>query len=502
MKGISTEAKVGLLVLLAIFILAFLTLRAGNYEFNKKNGYRLTVVFDSVAGLDQKARVKVSGVDAGYVEEISLVDDGARLTLRIKEGINIRKNAQARILSLGLMGEKYIEIEPGTEEFPLLRNGETISTGLAGKSLDQLGEQIGALADDLMAITKSIKAVIATQEGQARLTQIMENMEHLTTGMSNIVIENQKEINRIVKNLADFSGELNKLMVQNKGHVSNIVSDLNVFSSDLALQGKKMMQDMGDVTESLKSLVDPNNKDIGSTFKRLAGVTEKLDLTLKEVHEIAERMNKGEGTIGKLLTDEKVYNEISGTLEGLNTTLSKADAFSLHLGFRSEYLTEYEKSKSYFSLKIQPRENKYYMLEFVDGFKERVSSTRRVFQDGTVVSVEEETQDKLLFSLLMAYKLGPFFLKGGLMESEGGAGIDYYPFGENFCLGVEGWDFDQTKPHLKIFSKLIFKRYFHVNIGWDDAINSDAQSFFAGAGFAFEDKDLKYILTKLPLPGL
>jgi len=89
----------------------------------------------------------------------------------------------------------------------------------------------------------------------------------------------------------------------------------------------------------------------------------------------------------------------------------------------------------------------------------------------------------------------------GLMESTGGAGIEYHPFGDNLWFGVEGWDFGEPKPHLKLFAQTIIKRHFIINLGWDDFGNSDTRSFFAGAGFTFEDNDLKYLLSKLPLPG-
>ena len=115
MKGISTEAKVGLLVLLSMFILAFLTFRVGKYSFNQEDGYQLKVKFNSIAGLDLKARVKVSGVDAGYVKNVVLIRGYPELTLWINEGIEIRENAIAWVRSLGLMGEKYVEIEPGSE---------------------------------------------------------------------------------------------------------------------------------------------------------------------------------------------------------------------------------------------------------------------------------------------------------------------------------------------------------------------------------------------------
>ncbi|MGA1796397.1 MAG: MlaD family protein [bacterium] len=502
MIGISTEAKVGLVVLLSLFVLAFLTFRAGRYTFNQGEGYHLKVSFSTVAGLDPKARVKVSGVDAGYIKEIALVDERPELTLWIREGIRIRENAIARIRSLGLMGEKYVEIDPGIEPLPLLGDGDRISRGYVTKDVDEMSEYLGTLAEQLIDIAAAMKAVVGTQEGQARLIKIMENMEGMTTGMNNVVAQNQQEVNRLVRNLADFTEELNGLLQNNSDRIAGIIHDFGSFSSDLAEHGPGMMRDIADATDALKGLMDPNGYGVGATLKGFADASRRLDFTLKQISEISERVNRGEGTIGKLVTDDKVYEDLSGTLGGLNAMVGKAESFSLHLGFRSEYLTEYDQSKSYFSLKFQPREGKYYLLELVDDFDEHVTTTRRVMDpNGTVTLIEEETEDKLLFNILMAKQFGPLLFKGGLMESTGGAGIEYHPFGENLWFGVEGWDFGETKPHLKLFAQTIIKRHFIINVGWDDFGNSDTRSFFAGAGFTFEDEDLKYLLGKLPLPG-
>ncbi|MGA1839634.1 MAG: MlaD family protein [bacterium] len=503
MKGISTEAKVGLLVLLSIFILAFLTFRVGKFSFNKEDGYQLKVKFNSIAGLDLKARVKVSGVDAGYVKDVVLIRGYPELTLWIKDGIEIREDAIAWIRSLGLMGEKYIEIEPGSESLSLLKNGDRITKAIETKDVDDMAQHLGTLAEELISIARSLSGVFGTQEGQARLNQIMENMEQMTTGINSMVVQNQKDFNRLVNNLADFSEELNKLMFDNKEQLAGIIDDFGRFSSDLATYGPDMMQDISKTTESLRDLVDPNGYGIGATLKGFADASGRLDFTLQQLSEVAERLNRGEGTMGKLLTEDKLYEDFSGSLDNINSMLSKAEAFSLHLGFRSEYLTEFEKSKSYFSLKFQPREGKYYLLEVIDDFKEKVTSKRTVIEGGEEKAVEIETEeDPLLFNLLIAKQFGPFFLRGGLMESTGGVGIDYYPFKDNLLFGIEGWDLGETKPHLKLFARAILKRHFIINIGWDDAVNSQNQSFFAGAGFTFEDKDLKYLLSKLPLPGL
>ncbi len=79
---LSAEAKVGLLVLVGSVILLWMTFAVGKYEFGEKKGYTVQAVFDSVAGLDAKAAVRMAGVKIGTVEKVELEDSRAKVTLQ------------------------------------------------------------------------------------------------------------------------------------------------------------------------------------------------------------------------------------------------------------------------------------------------------------------------------------------------------------------------------------------------------------------------------------
>ena len=113
MKKYAHEFKVGIFILLCLVGLAYLTLSTGKVKFGEK-GYNIYVIFNELAGLNTKAPVMLNGFDVGKVDEIKLSYDNEKtliaLKLWLKDGVKVREGSEVSIKSLGLMGEKYIQI--------------------------------------------------------------------------------------------------------------------------------------------------------------------------------------------------------------------------------------------------------------------------------------------------------------------------------------------------------------------------------------------------------
>ena len=148
---LSAEARVGLVVLLGILILTYMTFTVGGYRFGRAAGYRVYAVFDTVAGLDMKSSVKVAGVEVGKVEAITLLDSKAKVTLRIKPDVKLRKGSQALVRATGLLGEKFVELVPGTED-GYLQEGGTLAPSERAADLDQLISQFSGIASDIKTV--------------------------------------------------------------------------------------------------------------------------------------------------------------------------------------------------------------------------------------------------------------------------------------------------------------------------------------------------------------
>ena len=123
MKRFNLEVTVGLFVVLGLCALAYLSVRLGQLQVGRGNTYDLTAVFPTVAGLREGATVEIAGVQVGRVQDISLAEYAAVVTLRLDKQVKLQDDAIASIRTRGLIGEKYVRITPGGSERLLAAGG-------------------------------------------------------------------------------------------------------------------------------------------------------------------------------------------------------------------------------------------------------------------------------------------------------------------------------------------------------------------------------------------
>jgi phospholipid/cholesterol/gamma-HCH transport system substrate-binding protein len=113
MQRFNREIAVGLFVVLGVLALAYLSIKLGDIKIGSGHTYKLTAVFPTSAGLKAAAVVEVAGVAIGRVEDITLQDYEAQVTMRIDDSVRLQEDAIASIRTRGLIGEKFIRITPG-----------------------------------------------------------------------------------------------------------------------------------------------------------------------------------------------------------------------------------------------------------------------------------------------------------------------------------------------------------------------------------------------------
>jgi len=127
MKKLDLELLVGLLFLAVIVALTYISIRLGEVSL-REWGYTVYADFPTVGGLQRVAVVELAGVEIGRVEAIDLADYQARVTLKIRHDIELQDDAVVSIRSRGLIGEKYVEIEPGKAEVMIPSGGRIRQT--------------------------------------------------------------------------------------------------------------------------------------------------------------------------------------------------------------------------------------------------------------------------------------------------------------------------------------------------------------------------------------
>jgi phospholipid/cholesterol/gamma-HCH transport system substrate-binding protein len=180
---ISNEAKTGLFVIVCLAALAGLLIKVGNFNFFK-HGYVVKSHFHFTGGVKKNAPVRLSGVDVGEVKGIRVLygdDTLVEVDLWLEEGTQIRLDSRAYVTTLGLMGEKYIEIKPGTPAVPYAKEGDLI-VGDDPVRLEELIEMGTKVANDISAMAKDISKVTnhvddAIQSNRPKIDSIFDNLE-------------------------------------------------------------------------------------------------------------------------------------------------------------------------------------------------------------------------------------------------------------------------------------------------------------------------------------
>ncbi|NCC24489.1 MAG: MCE family protein [Deltaproteobacteria bacterium] len=501
MASAGTEIKVGLFVFAALVGLTYMTTQVSKGKVTTRDMYDVAAYFDNVSGLKENSPVEIAGIDVGLVKTIGLEGNRAKVIMAVKPGVVIHADAQVAVRTRGVLGDKFVEIVPGSSSHPVLTQGGTIARSETPPSLEDVLQKVGQIADDVGLVARSVSNVLGGEQGEQDLRIMIQNMRDMAVGLNGLVQSNMDAVGQIVGNLRDFSADLKQVSGANKDGVDKIVKNLEVASAEVQVTLKHMNVLLGKLHEGegpMGRLV--SDQDMGQDLKE----------TLASLQSVSRKIDEGKGTIGRLINDDTTAEELDKALEGINKYLAKQDQFRTSVEFSPEYMSRTGDFKSYLNLKLQPAEDKYYMLSLISdpsGKREKTTKMVKYRDDGGAWHTYEEektefNKDKLKFSAQIAKRWDDVVLRGGIIESSGGFGVDYYLWDDRLQFFVEAFDFRHDHPpHLKGGGKLYFMKNFYLSAGMDDFISDDGQaSFFSGLGFYFTDEDLKYILGSAPLP--
>ncbi|MBI5742062.1 MAG: MCE family protein [Nitrospirae bacterium] len=491
MKEVSTELKVGLFAILVIIILTYMTFKVGRIPFMWEKGFRLYAVFDDVSGLDEKSRLKIAGVDAGIVDRISLEDGKARIVLLIDPNVKIYRNATVYLKMSGLLGDRHISVSTGTPDEPLLKSGDTIENVIAAADVDKLLSKLTAAATFMGDLAEDFKGMFSEGDKKA-LSESIHNLRALTESLRNISAENRVPLHNVIVRLESFTDELAA-----KGPA--MIDDISVTARTLGEKAPRFMDDMTQMASNLKEVIEENRASLKEGVENFRTVS-------KSASNIALKIESGEGTIGKLVKDDSLYNSINKMSVEASKSLDLVSRLRTYLDFHTEYNTGEGEWKGYFDLTLQPAKDKYYILGVVSDPRGSVEKTDRTING--VTTTEEETESKLEFSAQYARRFEDVGLRIGMLESTFGLGADYYFDDDKGRVKFDLWDLsakeaDADRSHAKIGVDYRVFKYLFVSSGIDNLLNSGRRGIYVGGGLKFEDEDFKYLIGKagsLPLP--
>ncbi|HSM14652.1 MAG TPA: MlaD family protein [Thermoanaerobaculia bacterium] len=481
--------KVGIFMTVTLALLGWLILRVEDWSPFAEEGRRVDALFDSVEGLDDKAAVRVAGVRVGRVDGIRLDGVRARVTLLRDAGVELHADARASIANQGLLGDKFVKLDPGTAATPALAEGATLP-GDSPVSFDQAMAKIEKIGD-------SIEGFLSGEGGA-------------TGGFGELIASIQAT-----------SDELRAVITENRTAFGGTVKNFERFSQTLAEDLPRLTDRIDRVLAQVDTVVGENREDLRGSMANLREITDRVQVSVDNLNRITTGLANGEGTLGKLLTSDEAHDELIAALgsveEGvsaLGDTLGRVQKLKLDIGMEAAYLSEIEDSRSAVRVDIKPKGDespRLYRVELVNDPRGRVSEKSRTetvtLPDGSIETTTTDvlTRDQskweytVMVGLPFADRRGQLW--AGMIESSGGVRLDWGLLPETLKISFEAFDFSREldlDPHLRLTAEWSPWRSLYVRGGYDDPLVDDFRSPFIGAGLRWSDDDLKYLFGSVP----
>jgi phospholipid/cholesterol/gamma-HCH transport system substrate-binding protein len=347
------DLRVGALTLAALAVLAVAILTIGQRQqvFVRHTRYRTS--FANVTGLQTGAAVRLSGVDVGFVESIELPTDPDQVRITVRFSVDadyterIREDSEASIKTIGLLGDKYIEVRAGSPSAPrVLEGGE-----VRGRDPAEVAEFVASgedLIENLISISASLKVIlhrIEAGEGLlGELTKTPEEGEPFSAVAQSTVVE----LRAILKKVNAGEGLLGRMItdpaladqlaaaansLQATG--ATIAADLGRTDSayavlfrdpETALRLRETIAAVRDASEAMAAAFEELSTGQG-TLPRLMQDKEYADDFLDDLaalthhlRSVMEKIDQGEGAAGAFLNDPQLYQDLENVVRGVENS--------------------------------------------------------------------------------------------------------------------------------------------------------------------------------------
>ncbi len=295
---ISNETKIGALTAISIVLLIL------GYNFLKgkdlfTHSSKLYAVFKNVEGVEASNAVTIKGLQVGTVYAINPADkdlNGIVITISLKKDVNIPKNSVA-VINSGIIGSSNILISKG-DAAEYLQDGDTLSTQEKPGVLSQLQQKLNPSVEKLNSTLGSVDSLV----------EVVGSMFDPKT---------KNNFAAIFAHLAASTASLENMLNQQSGALAKSLKNVDTFTTALARnngQIDKTLSNLEKVTDKLA------NAKIDETLASLKATMDELKATISKV-------NSTNGTLGLLINDKKLYQNLESTTRSLNILL---DDFRVH----------------------------------------------------------------------------------------------------------------------------------------------------------------------------
>ncbi len=451
--------KVGLLTLAALASVVVMSLKITTNKSGFGDYVEYKTILKDASGIFEKSSIKVAGINAGRIKAIELNGaDGAMVTFEMLEGVKLTKNSQLKIKSVGFLGDKYLDIILGDQNADRLPPGSMVQAS-GGDGFEELSKDAGEVLKEVKEIAKTIKESLRDDQGR--------NM-----------------VKEIITNINDISASLKRMTTGNEDKINQIMDDVKAISEQLAYETDREQKDslMGDLS-------------------KIGPILDKTDKAVTDLQIIIADLKDGKGTVGKLLRDDAVVDQVSQTLSSVNRLVNRINNIEADIGLSTGANTR-TGTDTRFDLDIYPAPERFFRLGIVtnefgpqtESETETYTSTNGGPEDRRTVRKINKSDFK--FNFQIGRRIQRFGLRAGLIESTGGVGLDYYFPDWGIRTGMEVFDYQKDAgPNLRLMTEVKIWNVLFARVAGEDLVSKDgSQSATFSLGLRFNDQDLAALI--------
>ena len=288
---LSKEIKAAFFVLstILLFIFGFNFLKGSSLIDRQKTIY---AVYDEVDGLLVGANVMINGLSIGNVTELDFLPNSTKIlvTLKVKDKLNFSSKSIASIYETGVLGGLAISIDPIFERESIVKTGDTLNSSVRPGLTELINRQIEPLSRQLQSTITSVDSIF--------------------TGASNVLNkQTQEEIKESINVLTSAIKAINsssiiieKTLTDKNDQINNTIDNFEKISSNLS-----------EVSDELNSF-------------GLSSLLSNLEVSVDGISSIVNKLDSDKSTIGKLINEDEVYNNLNSSIESLNSLISDIKA--------------------------------------------------------------------------------------------------------------------------------------------------------------------------------
>lgn len=424
----STEAKVGAFTVLGLALLAAVLVLLSGISFGSK-GYTLYAGFHQVLGVEKQSAVRLSGVPVGKVRNITNDGSGVTVKMAINKGIKIPRGSRVTVDSVGVMGEKFINILPGDETQGFLDNGDYL-IGDEEQGLTQVFAQVSDTLAQVQELMKSMNSVLGNDEFKGAIIQMAVNMRDATAHISGLM------------------SQFEQMAANNQGNVTQMMSNLNAMTASLERSANSVEAIMA------------NLQTVGADPQ----TAENLRQTVQNIADTSARVERMAENIEKVAGDPQVAEDAKVTIANARKLTDRAGGMMGKLNKLS-------------SIKATPQVDVLYSgseHDWSTNFNVNIGSGKGLFLDAGVDDIGDED----LANVQVGRRRGGMGYRGGVVAGEAGIGLDAYA-GDKFKFSADAYDPDDLTLRLRA-------QYAVGSDGtwlmgqWNDVNDKDKRAFYAG----------------------